>query len=336
MNKPTIVIPILFESRQPVTRAVFSPMVPDTCVLAFENHPPELHDLRKAGIFEAFSQAKRGISPRDPSILVPETQLPVRFTGPLLDAAYRPDYDSPASAELSLVFGEDDPFIHRIAPRTRKAAGEDIYFEGGRALAYSHCGDFLAAGSIDGQLTVFDLTGEEPTEVISAKEQAAITALGFQQDGRRIHYGTDFNSLKSTALNQYDDEGVDRHIYTLDDGRSVQGIKVNSIVSDLDEALLAVAGVGQEVWIVGTDEHQGAMFRASAYSSIRSLQFVAGRRELLVFGDAGLTTVQYDINDGVPVIGRTHRHEHVSKKVRLGGFHQYGEVLLLILNVLPD
>ncbi len=333
VKKQLAVQPILIETDEPVTSVVFSQLLPDSCVVLFENAPPQAHDLRLSGPFTAYCNSKRGFLPEEPTILVEETRLPIRFRTPASHVAYRYHPDMRPSSEVAFVFGEDDSFIHRFNLRTGKQCSDPMYFTNGSQVSYSECGQFLAAGSTAGIVSAYDLYNEEPLQITTEAQRGGIRALCFNPDNSRIQFATEFNSVKSLSLTGYEEESQ-RHVFTPEGENPVQGLKINAMACAQSAGLMALAGVGNQIWTLRSEAECGEEIKVSGFTRIDKLQFVESRSELLVLGDGGLAILPYEMVDGLPHFAtEIDRHQHASERVRLVGAHHYGDLLCLVLSV---
>lgn len=336
-------LPILHRSAQPVTDVYFSPHIPDTCILMFADVPPLVYDLRTAGVMTAFTASGRGQRPTDPLELTQQALLPNGINVPVAHVAYRSHAEILPSADVAMVLGHEDQTVHRVNLRTGKNVGVAPCFENGQCLAYSHDGRFLAAGSTDGQVSVFDLEPEdtepdsEPVEILCERQRGGIRALAFRPD-ERLQVATDLNSVKSIEFGrpEWDRDELQRHVLTPEGESGVQGLKINAMATSPTHGLIAMAGTGKEVWTIATGIAEGERFALRGFTRINRLQFVESRNELLVFGDAGLAVVPFEMINGCPHYqASSTRYNHYSERVQLAGFHQYRDLLCLLYVASP-
>lgn len=327
--KAATVLPILLQSNHEVKSVVFAPFEPDLCVVMYSDEPPEVHCLHEAEVLDEYHRSRRHIPPTHPCWLDADSRLPIPFRTPADSAAFKPG-DGPDS-ELSIVFGADDTYIHRFLPRAGERVGS-IYFADSVRVAYNFDGKFLAGANTGGRVTIFNLDPAEPQEATSFEVRGGVTAMCFTPDGKWLRVGSNYNSLLSFPLCDGDGDTNMRHIFTPEGGRDVQGLKVLAMDADNLDQLMAVAGIGGEVWVTNCETGEGHSFTLPGFTRITGLQFVEERSELLVFGDGGLSIVKYSFQGSRPVFHPGQRMG-CPTGMKLVGFHQFDDLLCTVLQM---
>lgn len=339
-----------------IVDVVFSPDYPDTCCVVYENNPPVIHDLIGSGVREAYYRAYEGKRTREAYLCRCSQESGMTFRSPAVHAAYQPLIDR-CSPELSIVFGEDDTYVHRFHPR-KGTKVEPLYFENPVHVSYAPDGKMLAAGSSDGNVSVFATPGrelgaadqddeavEEGTELTYAPNlKAAIRALCLQ-DGSVLRVATDRNALFQFALdgeNEWHTNG--QNVLTSWAGeRDVSAMKLNSVVWSPDYKLLAFGGVGGDLWLVNLAMDTAYPCHLQGDSTIRSLQFVPHLDKILVrcddsvqlvsfMGDADseLVSFRQDATHNLVYNAKVERFLSPSADRPIVGAYYYGKLLVIV------
>lgn len=316
----------VFVDQQPAektTGIVFSPERPDTCIVLYEEHPPFVHDLRKAGFLVALEQVKAGLEP-DPVRLSDETVLPnFRARQPAVAAAYRAD-----TGEFAIAFGEDDTAVYRFHPRSGTRL-EPVAIENPTAVHYSPDGQFLVAGSASGEVVTNHLTADGVTVMRTTRLGSRVVQLGIEDKVEtKVFAATDYNGLCSFHLHADEEEDAPiRHGADVEGRGLVDKMKLKALAVS-DHGIVAYGGIGNEVWLQSSYGGQGQVFALTELERIHALQFVDVRNELVVVSD-GCVKVLKVIMDaerraGVDANSLTFRsHE----RFPLVAAHKYGDML---------
>lgn len=319
------VVPVLVDPyhKGTPTRVLFSADEPSSAVLLYEDAPPELHDLRIAGL-------KKEMNKGDVIEMNSLTRMDgLKFRDPACSAAFRPGHD-----ELAFAFGEGDAFVHRLDPVTGQKL-EAVYFENPVCVNYSSDGELLACGANDGTVTIFSLESDnEAVELRSVKLPAAARAIGFDELSNMLVVATENNALIEFAINSDEDTPVKRGVM-LEDGTQFKSMQINSVAYG-DDGVIAYAGVGNEIWVASAFQRVGGFARLRAATRIYGLQFVEGKSSIVAMTDAGVQILSFELNDEQrPVFDQEVMHfPLIHAEMPMIGCQHFG-TMLCVASVLP-
>ncbi|MBY0359603.1 MAG: hypothetical protein K2W82_16480 [Candidatus Obscuribacterales bacterium] len=365
-RQKTIVQPV-FVGVKPGDRivdVVFSPDYPDTCVVLYEINPPVIHDLIGSGVRDAYYRAYEGKRTREAYLCRCSQESGMNFRSPAVHAAYQPLIDR-CYPELSIVFGEGDSYVHRLHPRQGKKV-EPFYFDNPVRVSYAPDGKMLAAGSNDGNVSVFATPGRElgserdeddeaPEEEAEREEgreltyapnlKAAVRALCVQEDSV-LRVATDRNALFQFALdgeNEWHTNGQNVLHSWMDGVKDVSAMKLNALVWSSEYKLLAFGGVGGDLYLVNPAMDTAYPCHLKGGSTIRSLQFVPHLDKILVrcddsvqlvsfMGDADSELVSFlqDATHNLVYNAKVERFLSPSADRPIVGAYYYGKLLIVV------
>ncbi len=307
-------------------RMVFSPVLPKTAVLLFEDAPPELHDFGKA---ELKGDKENGyVVELDPSTLVTKADgKPLKFRDAAGFVAYRPGKD-----ELAIVFRSPDEETHdstvwRINPGNGSPL-PSVYFDNPTAVAYSSDGEFLAVGGSNGTVTVFYVEQSgEVCELRTVNVVGGVKSLVFDDLNRQLYVANENNMLVSFFFDVEDDAPVQRGVQ-MEDGATIHNMCLSALTYSEGANLLATAGVGNEIWVSNPVTNTGRMIRVRKASRIHSLQFDDLSDSLTVFTDVGVELVEFALDaEHLPVFQQ--RTVKFSPLMKMVGCHHYSDFLFI-------
>lgn len=319
------VIPVLVDPLHSgsVPKVVFSPGKASSAVVLYEDAPPELHDLRAAGV-------KENLNDGDVIELNSVSRIDgIKFRDAAVNVAYRPGCD-----ELAVVFGEGDSFINRVNPLTGQML-EAVYFENPVCVAYSSDGELLAASAVDGTVTVFRLDMEgEATELRSVSLPARARSIAFDELSGLLVVATENNALIEFSYNTDEDQPLNRGVQ-LEDGTEFKAMQIKSVVYG-DDGVLAYAGLGNEIWMASVLQRQGGVASLRHTTRVHALQCVEGESTIVALTDGGVQILSFELNeDRRPVFHKNVMHfRPLSPEMQMVGFRHYGS-FICIASVLP-
>jgi WD40 repeat protein len=313
-------------SRGSPVSMVFSPLVPRTAVLLFEDAPPELHDFGKAPL--RGDKESGYVVELDPDTLVTKRDgKRLTFRDPAGCVAYRPGKD-----ELAIIFRSPDEESHdstvwRINPSNGDQL-PSIYFDNPTAVAYSSDGESLAVGGSDGKVTVFRLEKSgEAVEVRTVEVSGGVRSLSFEDLGRQLFIANENNMLVSFFYEVEDDVPVHRSI-EVEDGTKVSNMCLNALTYGEGCNLLAAGGVGNEVWVSNQLTGRGRVIRLRNTDRVRTLQFDYSSDTLTVFTDVGVELIAFSLDaEHLPVFEE--RTVKFSPLMKMVGCHHYSDFLFI-------
>lgn len=305
---------------------VFSPVLPKTAILLFENAPPELHDFGKAQL--KGDKEVGYVVELDPSTLVTTTAAkPLVFRDPAGCVAYRPGKD-----ELAIVFrteGEEahDSTVWRINPNNGSPL-PSVYFDNPTAVAYSSDGEFLAVGGADGTVTVFRVeAGGEACEIRTVNVAGGVKALVFEDLNRQLFVTNENNMLVSFFFEVDESVPVQRGVQ-VNDGDTFDNMCLSALGYSEGSNLLAYAGIGNEVWVTNPLTETGRMVRIRKASRIHSLQFDDLSDSMTVFTDVGVELLEFALDSQhLPVFEQ--KTVRFSPLMKMVGCHHFGDFLFI-------
>lgn len=313
-------------SRGSPVRMVFSPVLPKTAVLLFEDAPPELHDFGKA---ELRGDKENGyVVELDPSTLVTKADgKPFGFRDPAGFVAYRPGKD-----ELAIVFRTPDEDAHdstvwRINPGNGSPL-PSVYFDNPAAVAYSGDGEFLAVGGCDGTVSLFSLEQSgQARELRTVNVSGGVKSLVFDDLNRQLFVANENNMLVSFFFD--DDESVPvQHGVQVEDGATIHNRCLSALTYSQGANLLATAGVGNEIWVTNPVTNTGRMIKVRQATRIHDLQFEDLSDSLTVFTDVGVELVEFALDaQHLPVFQQ--RTVKFSPLMKMVGCHHYSDFLFI-------
>ncbi|MCC7528138.1 MAG: WD40 repeat domain-containing protein [Candidatus Melainabacteria bacterium] len=307
-------------------RMVFSPVLPKTAVLLFEDAPPELHDLGKA---ELKGDKENGyVVELDPSTLVTKADgKPLLFRDPAGFVAYRPGKDELAIVFRSLDEATHDSTVWRINPNNGSPL-PSVYFDNPTAVAYSSDGELLAVGGSDGTVTVFRVEQSgEAREVRTVGVASGVKALVFEDLSRQLYITNETNMLVSFFYEVEDDMPVQRGV-EVEGGTTVHNMCLSALAYSASANLVATAGIGNEIWVSNPLTSRGRVIRVRKATRIHDLQFDDLSDSLTVFTDAGVELVAFVLDaEHLPVFEE--RTVKFSPLMKMIGCHHYSDFLFI-------
>lgn len=321
-------VQVLLNPSQPFNprKMLFSPGKPRSAILLFEDAPPELHNLRNAGL-------KAEMADADIVEINSNSRIGrLQFRDAASAAAFRPGHD-----ELAIVFGQGDTYVHRVN-QVNGSKLEPIYFENPVSVAYSSDGNLLVAGSSDGTVSIFRLGTTEDTEFDELRcvhLPAAARALGFDELSGLVLVATEHNDLVEFPFNAEEDQPLRRGVQ-LEDGCQYNSMQLNTIAYG-DDGVIAFAGVGNEIWLANSYDRQGGCAPLREATRVYFLQFVPGKSILVAHTDIAVHIMRFEMNaDHRPVFDkRVTLFRPLSPRITQIGCQHYGN-MICIASVLPS
>lgn len=313
-------------SRGTPSRMIFSPVMPKTVMLLFEDAPPELHDFGKAQL--RGDKDSGYVVELDPDTLVTRTDgKALAFRDPAGHVAYRPGKN-----ELAIVFRSPDEEAHdstvwRINPSDGSQL-PSIYFDNPTAVAYSSDGELIAVGGLGGKVTVFRIdTSGEAVEARTVNVAGAVRSLVFEDLSRQVYVANENNMLVSFFHEVEDDIPVHRSIQ-VDDGCILTNMCLNALAYGEGCNLLAAAGVGNEVWVSNQTTGRVRFFRLRDTTRVRTVQFDDVSDSLTVFSDSGVELIAFSLDaEHLPVFDE--RTVKFTPTMKMVGCHHFGDFLFV-------
>lgn len=326
-QKPSLkaLVPVLVDLAHAgtVKSVVFSPGEARSAVVLYEDAPPEFHDLRVAGM-------KPEMEDGVPVELNSVSRVDCICLRDVASAvAYRPGRD-----ELAIVFGDGDCYINRINPLSGER-GESIYFENPVCVAYSSDGELIAAGSADGQVSVFRIgLDDEAEELRNVQLPARARAICFDELSGLLVVATENNALIEFSYNSDEDEPVNRGVQ-LEDGSQFRAMQIKALAYG-DDGVIAYAGVGDEIWMASALQRLGGLARLKSTTRVHALQCVENESSIVALTDGGVQVLNFELDEERrPVFQKQVMHfRPIAPELPMVGFRHYGSCLC-IASVLP-
>ncbi len=307
-------------------RIVFSPGLPKTAVLLFEDLPPEVHDFGKAQL--QGNKEDGYVVELSPATLATNAQgKPLKFRDPAGCVAYRPGKD-----ELAIVFCSPDETSHdssvwRLNPSNGSPL-PSIYFDSPSALAYSSDGELLAVGSSNGMVTVFRVEQSgDVVEVRTVNVGGGVRSIVFEELNQQLYACTETNMLVSFFYEIDEDLPVQRGV-DVEDGDQITNMCLSTLAYSPNSNLLASAGIGNEVWVSNPVVGCGRVIRLRTSTRIFSVQFDAQSDTVTIFGDKGVELVAFALDaEHLPVYEE--RTVTFTPLLEMVGCHHFGDFLFI-------
>lgn len=306
-------------------KIVFSAGRPRSAVVLFDDAPPEIHDFTKAELGGNRMQGYSVILQEKTRATRPDRKV-LAFRDKAACAAYRPGKD-----ELAMVFSADgekpDSTVWRINPMNGTSL-PSVYFDNPSAVVYSSDGELLAVGGANGIVTVFRLAASgEAVEIRTIDVGGAVRSMVFEELEHQLYVATSCNMLVSVFYEVEDDAAKRRGVID-DEGEQITNMSLNALAYSPSGNLLAVGGVGNEVWVFNPLKDKGGMIRIRACTRIVAVQFSAAADTLVAVGDQGVELISYSLDsEHLPVFERN--TVTFRSIVNLMGCHHYGEFLFI-------
>jgi len=305
---------------------LFSPVLPKTAILLFENAPPELHDFGKAQL--KGDKEDGYVVELDPSTLVTTTGgKPLVFRDPAGCAAYRPGRD-----ELAIVFSSEDEdssdsTVWRINPNNGSPL-PSVYFDNPTAVAYSSDGELLAVGGADGTVTVFRVEESgDAREVRTVNAAGGVKALVFEDLNRQLFVANENNMLVSYFFEVDESVPVRRGVH-VEDGATFDNMCLSALAYSEGSNLLAYAGVGNEIWVSNPLTETGRMVRIRNASRVHSMQFDDRSDSMTVLSDVGVELLEFAL-DSQHLPAFEQRTVRFTPLMKMVGCHHYSDFLFI-------
>lgn len=276
-----------------ISRAVFSPGLPYLAGVLFEDAPPAVFDLCKAEAPEAVVEANHRQAVRLPAFLDGDCLLKLSCPVAATDITFRPRADGECS-EVAVALGSEQDVVFRIDIfRGKKLT--PVPAENVSAVAYSADGSLIAVGSTTGIVAVYNIVQDEP-EILGCEVNvgAPVVSLCFEKGNQRLRIATDLNAFGRLDLYGFDSGHWERDAFYIDDRPEVVALNLHQMACSPETGLLAFGGSGPEIWVFNPEYGQGTVLTAREQQSIRQLQFVDARDEILILGDCGIEVISYE------------------------------------------
>lgn len=221
-----------------------------------------------------------GKPPRVFSLLTKEEQK-LALSVPVNGAAFRRKNMLLPGREIAFACGEHLNTIQRFDLDFGIALMDNLFMPRANCLAYSHDGRFLAAGSLDGIVRVWNMESD-PVEVVCNKvSNSAVVSLAITGSNDMLVAVT-----ASGSSYTMDKEGaVRRFLYDGPKGRFM--LDSHCVATNPVRPMAAMGGQGGSVILshLTLDQH-GVL--DTGYGYVRHLEFLSNLRQLAVVGDKGV------------------------------------------------
>lgn len=224
----------------------------------------------------------RDLAPRFFSL---RTGLPVEVpvNKPARGMAFRPRTKEFPCNELAVVTGENSSSVKRIDLELQIGL-IDLFMPRANAVAYSHTGRYMAAGSTDGTVRVWNLQNQDavPAEIFCQKvSRHGVTRLQFNSTDDILFIVTARGELLHANVGN---DKQPAHPYLLDNNGNAYDWDCYCVATHPHVPLVAFGGIGSDVIISSLQSRKIMSLKTNVGEFVRSMEFLPDTGQLLVVG----------------------------------------------------
>jgi WD40 repeat protein len=207
----------------------------------------------------------------------------VPVTKPVRDMAFRPRTAEFPCNELAIVTGDYASSVKRLDLELQIGLIE-VFMPRANAVVYSHCGRFMAAGSTDGTVRIWNLQNQDaaPEEIFCQKvSRHGVTRLAFNPTNDVLFIVTARGELLHVNTGNADQPA---HPYLLGNDGNAFPWDCYCVATHPVAKLVAFGGVGSDVILSSIDSRKVFTLKTNVGEFVRHIEFIPDSGQLLVVG----------------------------------------------------